>query len=211
MARGLTLNAVSTLDAVLFSMDAWPGLSDGSITVTFRRWKRNQVVVGHRYRTGGGILEIESVDFVDPERITKADARRAGAADAATIRARLQGDATVPVFRMAVHRVDIEDPRTTLANTAQLSASEVADIDARLDRLDRASKTGPWTAGVLALISDHPERRAGDLADMLGRERAPFKLDVRKLKNLGLTLSLEVGYRIAPRGEAYLAATRRRP
>ena len=63
---------------------------------------------------------------------------------------------------------------------------------------------------MLALISEHPERRAGDLADMLGRERAPFKLDVRKLKNLGLTLSLEVGYRIAPRGEAYLAATQRR-
>ena len=210
MARGLTLIAVPTLDAVLFSMDAWPGLSDGSITVTFRRWKRNQVVVGHRYRTGGGILEIESVAVVDPERITKADARRAGAADAATIRARLRGDATVPVYRIAFHRVDIEDPRTTLANTTQLSASEVADIDARLDRLDRASKNGPWTAGVLALISEHPERRAGDLADMLGRERAPFKLDVRKLKNLGLTLSLEVGYRIAPRGEAYLAATQRR-
>ena len=63
---------------------------------------------------------------------------------------------------------------------------------------------------MLALITEHPERRAGDLADMLGRERAPFKLDVRKLKNLGLTLSHEVGYRVSPCGEAYLAATRRR-
>lgn len=29
-------------------------------------------------------------------------------------------------------------------------------------------------------------------------------LDVRKLKNLGLTYSLDVGYRLAPRGETYL-------
>jgi hypothetical protein len=62
---------------------------------------------------------------------------------------------------------------------------------------------------VLATIATHPARRAGDLAAMLGREREPFKLDVRKLKNLGLTLSLEVGYRLSPRGEAYLRRTQR--
>ena len=50
--------------------------------------------------------------------------------------------------------------------------------------------------------------RAGDLADEVGRERLPFKADVRKLKNLGLTISLGVGYRLSPRGEAYLAARR---
>ena len=121
-------------------MDAWAGLSDGSITVTFRRWKRNQVVVGHRYRTGGGILEIESVEVVDPERITKADARRAGAADAATIRARLQGDATVPVYRIAFHRVDIEDPRTTLAEHDATVGVRGRRHRRRLDRLDRASR-----------------------------------------------------------------------
>jgi hypothetical protein len=196
---------------VLFSMDAWPGLADGSITVTFRRWKRCQVVVGNRYRTRAGMLEIESVNVVDPERITNADARRAGAADADAVRNRLRGDPATPVYRIQFHRVETEDPRTTLAHTAQLGAEDIADIDTRLDRLDRASKTGPWTASVLALIAANPARRAGDLADMLGRERLPFKLDVRKLKNLGLTLSLEIGYRLSPRGEAYLGATTRTP
>jgi len=200
---------------VLFQARFWPLIADGSVTVTFRRWKRQQVIAGHRYRTGHRIvgrmmIEVDAVREVDPAKITRADARRAGFPDAATLVAQLRGEPELPVYRIAFHRVDIEDPRTTLANTTQLSASEVADIDARLDRLDRASKYGPWTAGVLALISEYPERRAGDLADMVGRERAPFKLDVRKLKNLGLTLSLEVGYRIAPRGEAYLAATQRR-
>ncbi len=34
-----------------------------------------------------------------------------------------------------------------------------------------------------------------------------FKRDVRKLKELGLTLSLRVGYRLSPRGEAFMEAT----
>jgi hypothetical protein len=37
----------------------------------------------------------------------------------------------------------------------------------------------------------------------MGRETLPFKRDVRKLKELGLTESLEVGYRLSPRGRAY--------
>jgi hypothetical protein len=59
---------------------------------------------------------------------------------------------------------------------------------------------------VLRAIAERPGVRAADLAASLGRETQPFKLDVRKLKKLGLTLSLEVGYRVSPRGEAYLAA-----
>ena len=44
------------------------------------------------------------------------------------------------------------------------------------------------------------------LAPTLGREKLAFKADVRKLKKLGLTISHEVGYEIAPRGRAYLNA-----
>jgi hypothetical protein len=46
--------------------------------------------------------------------------------------------------------------------------------------------------------------RAPDLAASFGRETQPFKRDVRKLKDLGLTESLEVGYRLSPRGRAFL-------
>jgi hypothetical protein len=63
---------------------------------------------------------------------------------------------------------------------------------------------------VLAAINAEPGRRAGDLAAAAGRETLPYKLDVRKLKALGLTISLPVGYRLSPRGGAYLAATTRR-
>jgi hypothetical protein len=56
---------------------------------------------------------------------------------------------------------------------------------------------------VLELIAENPGVRAPDLAARMGRETLPFKRDVRKLKELGLTESLEVGYRLSPHGRAY--------
>jgi hypothetical protein len=58
---------------------------------------------------------------------------------------------------------------------------------------------------VLQLIHDKPAVRAGDLCSEVNMERLPFKANVRKLKALGLTESLGVGYRLSPRGEALLS------
>jgi hypothetical protein len=198
---------------VLFQARFWPLIADGSITVTFRRWKRRQVVAGHRYRTGHRIvgrimIEVDDVREVDPARITNADAKRAGFPDAHTLVGQLRGDDDLPVFRIAFHVVDEPDPRSVLAATSELSAADRAEIDRRLDRLDRASSHGAWTRAVLEVIATRPAIRAADLAAGFGRETQPFKTDVRKLKNLGLTESLEVGYRLSPRGRAYLDGTR---
>ena len=57
---------------------------------------------------------------------------------------------------------------------------------------------------MLRLIGEREAVRAGDLADELGMERLAFKADVRKLKALGLTESLGIGYRLSPRGQAWL-------
>jgi flavin-binding protein dodecin len=57
----------------------------------------------------------------------------------------------------------------------------------------------------LQAIEQSPGKRAADLMEPLGwTELHDFKMHVRKLKELGLTLSLRVGYRLAPRGEAFL-------
>jgi hypothetical protein len=192
---------------MLFEARFREGVQDGSVTITFRRWKRVQAIAGHRYRTAVGMVEVEQVEIVDPAAITDAEARRSGYPSADAVRADLRGTDDLPVYRIRFHAVHDPDPRDELAASADLSAEDVADITKRLDRLDRASAWGPWTRATLALIADRPEVRAGDLAESVGRERAAFKLDVRKLKNLGLTLSLPVGYRISPRGRAYLDAT----
>ena len=86
------------------------------------------------------------------------------------------------------------------------TGEELETIIERLRRLDRASSYGPWTTAVLQTIAAKPAVRAPDLAASFGRETLPFKTDVRKLKELGLTESLPIGYRISPRGAAVLAA-----
>jgi hypothetical protein len=194
---------------VLFEMRFRDGVQDGSVTVTFRRWKRTQAVAGHRYRTAVGILEVEAVDLVDASSITDAEARRSGYPSAAAVVADLRGADDLPVYRVQFHAVPGPDPRDDLANDDRLTDADVEAMDRRLDRLDAASSHGAWTRETLAIIGRRPEVRAGDLAEELGRERAPFKLDVRKLKNLGLTLSLTVGYRLSPRGAAYVDRTAR--
>ena len=193
---------------MLFTKRFWPGLADGSITMTFRRWKRRQVVAGNRYRTPGGIVEVESVAIVDPATVTDAQAVRAGFSSAVELLADLRGTPETPLYQVAFHRVEGPDPRTVLAESADLDHAAIADIESRLARLDRASRSGPWTHRVLDLIAAHPGRRAPDLAKMVGAETQPFKRNVRKLKELGLTISLETGYRLSPRGEAFLTAGR---
>ena len=54
------------------------------------------------------------------------------------------------------------------------------------------------------LIAERPETLAEDLAASRGEKKPQFKRRVRRLKELGLTESLEVGYRLSPRGRAYL-------
>jgi hypothetical protein len=195
---------------VLFEKRFWAGLVDGSVTVTFRRWKQRQVVAGKRYRSPGGFLDVEAVDVVDPKTITDEDAQRSGYPTADALRQDLRADDTVPTYRIEFRRYDGPDPRADLASDDGLTDSDVAEITRRLERLDRANKQRPWTRETLELIEARPAVRAGDLATQVEREMPPFKLDVRKLKNLGLTISLDAGYRLSPRGEAYLRAIRGR-
>ena len=76
--------------------------------------------------------------------------------------------------------------------------------------MDSSSSRGPWTGAVLALIADQPGVVSTVLAEAMDWERQDFKLHVRRLKELGLTRSLDVGYRLSPRGLAYLSSLRTR-
>jgi hypothetical protein len=195
---------------VLFESRFWPLIADGSVTVTFRRWRRLQVKVGGRYRTPGGMIAVDGIDRVEPAAIRDDEARSSGYPSAGALVRDLRGPADLPVYRITFHTLAGPDPRRELAETDALSADDVAELQRRLTRLDRASSHGAWTRATLDAIASRPEVRAGDLATAFGRETLPFKTDVRKLKNLGLTISLKVGYRLSPRGAAYLKLTQRR-
>jgi hypothetical protein len=193
---------------VLIEREARAGITAGTITVLFRQWRRPQVVAGRRYRTSAGILEMREVEVISPAQITDSDARAAGYTSADDVVDGLPAEPDeLPLYRLRFSRLPGPDPRDVLAQTVAMSDAEIAEVSRRLGRMDRASTHGPWTRAVLHAIAERPGVRAADLAAGFGREVFAFKHDVRKLKALGLTLSLEVGYTLSPRGKVYLSRT----
>ena len=202
---------------LLFTADAHPKIASGAVTVTFRVWKRPQVKVGGYYRVNDLRLTVDALSEVRVGSITNADAQRAGFADRAAMLSYLGRRPAGPttdrdtVWRIDFHVVEkAADDRDLVAADAVLTPADVGDLVARLDRLDRASRFGPWTRATLRLIEKRPGVVSTDLAAELGRDRPSFKLDVRKLKALGLTRSREVGYELSPRGSALLASIGKR-
>jgi hypothetical protein len=183
-------------------------IKNGEIDLAFRRWERPRVVVGTRMRTMVGLVEVTSVERVEVADLSETDARRAGSPSLAALRQALEQKKDRPAWRVGLKHAG-EDPRAVLREAVP-DRTEVAAVVARLERLDRASSYGAWTRATLDLIDRFPERRAPDLAAKAGRDTAGFNKDVRKLKELGLTESLAIGYRLSPRGEAVVDKLRGR-
>ena len=186
-----------------FPLRILEAIRDGRVDLAFRRWERARVRPGSRRRTAVGVLEVGKVETVERSLLTDADAHRAGFDSLNDLLAMLdrrdRGD---------IHRIELRyagaDPRIELRSRANLTDAELEEIAHRLQRFDEASRHGPWTRATLELIANNPEVRAEELAAQMGREKLPFKRDVRKLKELGLTISLNPGYRLSPRGMAVL-------
>ena len=202
------------------------GVREGSIRLAYRRWEEPRVRAGGTQLTSAGIVRFDAiVEVTDTATITDADARAAGFANAAELRSRLA--VTVPeersgaqrrnaprragpraskggdrIFRIALSWVG-EDPRVEL-RAAVPDAAELAGVTAAVAELDASRRGGPWTRQILEWIRDHPGVISTELATLLGREVLPMKADIRRLKALGLTESLRVGYRLSPRGVVYL-------
>jgi hypothetical protein len=191
---------------MLFASRFHEPIRRGEVTLTVRRWQRPQAKVGGRYRLHtSGVIEVTAVDIVTAEAVTPADAWRAGFDSHVELLAmleRFEGDLYRVEFR---YLGDLPDERAMLAADDDLDPEEQEEIAARLARMDGGGR-GAWTLDMLRLIAEHEGVRAGDLAARIDRETVRFKADVRRLKALGLTESLEVGYRISPRGAALLRA-----
>lgn len=177
-----------------FTTQGSEGILKGRVTVSFRNWKRPQAAVGGIYRLRPrGAVRVTSVRAVRVADIAADDLGRAGFTSAAAVAAflRLPESATVTRIEFELTAEPAAKPPPSLGTEA---------VIARLLAIDRRS-AAPWTAAMLALIRKHPATRAGDLAAAMGWETPPFKANVRKLKALGLTQSLETGYRLTELGE----------
>lgn len=195
---------------MLFKADTLRRIRSGEITVAIRTWKRPTVTAGGTLQTAAGLLSIDSVEQIDERDLTEGDAIAAGFDTVEQVMSSLRLGPDRDLHRVRFHRIS-DDPRIDLRNQRELSDGDAAEITDQCRRWDAASKSGPWTAGVLAVIGAHPGERSLDLMDHLDRAGAPpvaqpvFKRRVRQLKGLGLTESLGTGYRLAPRGVAYMA------
>ena len=190
------------------------GIRDGSVTMTFRAWRTAKVVVARSYRLGpGDAIVVKAVDEVTVGSITAAQARRSGFASVDELvqllrkSAKLRLTSRSKVFRVAFDHAQQVDPRAK--RREDTSASALEEVEVRLERMDRLSRRGPWTIEALRLITTHPKLAASKLAPRMNRETRTFKADIRKLKELGLTVSHETGYSLSPRGRALLRRARR--
>ncbi|MEX0786693.1 MAG: hypothetical protein WD939_08660 [Dehalococcoidia bacterium] len=200
---------------MLFESKQLPAIIEGRVTRTYRLWQRPQVRVGRRYRLHQeGALEIDAMDIVKVRSISNRDARLSGFDDKAALVAKLaergQVNDSTEVYRIDFHYVPLQDKRVSVAQASSMSEREVQQLSERLARMDETSKHGLWTHETLALIERRPRSPAAQLAERVGRETQSFEADVRKLKELGLTISHEVGYELSPRGQAYLKRIERR-
>ena len=181
---------------MLIRQDVLRRIESGEVDLAFRRWTRPTVKAGGHLRTRIGELAIDSVERVPVKSITAADARRAGHASLTELKRFLASRQDGAVYRVELHLAG-PDPRALLREQASLTDADRAQIDAQLARL-------PWARSYLEAIAAHPAVLAATLAEQHGVAKRNFKQRVRRLKELGLTESLETGYRLSPRGQAYL-------
>ena len=183
---------------MLFRADLLQGIAEGRVTLAFRRWRRAPPADGSTLRSPVGVLALDRVTLVDEGDITPDDVRRTGLS-IEELRASIAGEGTLLRIEL---RLAGADPRLALRERVP-DGRELETIIARLARIAAASDQA-WTLRYLRLIADRPGVVSHTLARHVKAEVLPFKRRVRQLKELGLTESLEIGYRLSPRGRVVL-------
>jgi hypothetical protein len=185
---------------VLFRVDVLRGIAEGRVSLAFRRWRKAPPRNGSTLRTAVGVLSLDRVTVIEVGDISADDVARTGMS-VDELRESIASEGTL--LRVEIRLIG-DDPRVALRETRP-AAKEIPALAERLRRMDAAADA-PWTTAYLRLIADQPAVVARRLASSVKMDLATFKRRVRRLKELGLTESLDVGYRLSPRGEALLAS-----
>ncbi|CAN7658319.1 helix-turn-helix domain-containing protein [Rhizobium sp. LjRoot98] len=186
---------------MLFKKDVLEEIAKGAVTLAFRRWQKPTVRAGGTLRTAAGVLAINAIDMTDAGSLTDEDASRSGHSSLDALLADIAGQRAGTLYRIAFH-VASADPRVKLRDICSFGLGERDELRRRLTAFDADT---PWTLQTLRLIAAREGITAGELATSIGFEKAALKQKIRKLKELGLTESLQSGYRISPRGRTFLA------
>ena len=188
---------------MLFKQQHLAGIKTGDVTLAFRKWKKPNVKKGSLLKTAIGQIEVGGIEEVDIASISALEAQMAGFNSLDQLLRLLQkvNEGSIYKIELAYHS---PDPRVELRSKEELTNEEFHQLKKKLERLDQYSKTGAWTREVLESIRQNPKLKAADLAVLLSKEKDWLKINIRKLKNLGLTISHNPGYEISPLGKAFL-------
>ncbi|MCF2490779.1 hypothetical protein [Dyadobacter sp. CY347] len=186
------------------------GIMSGNISLAFRKWKKLSVRKGSLLKTSIGVIKITDLTETDLSKITDDDAKLAGYDSAQAIISELEKVTNGAIYRIELS-YDSPDPRIDLRQKEQITDEELEVLKEKLLNLDKFSNQGKWTTKVLKAIQENPKMTAAELATKINKEKEWLKTNVRKLKNLGLTISHEPGYTLSPLGEYVLKSLPEKP
>ena len=188
---------------MLFTQQHLEGIRSGAISLAFRKWNKLSVKKDSLIKTSVGIVQVTDAHPCTLAEISEKDAINAGFTNLQSLQAMLNKYAGQSIYRINI-RYHSPDPRLELRAQATLTDEQFEQLKSKIERLDKFSKLGNWTIAILKAIGDNPKLKAGDLAIKTGKEKDWLKLNIRKLKNLGLTVSHEPGYTLSPLGVYFL-------
>ena len=173
------------------------------VQIAFRKWTRPSVRTSGTLLTPVGQLHIESIEQIAYEQITDDEIVKSGYSSRNELDKELSLKKDGDIYKIHF-RLERADPRIALRQDTDISKEEVDRIIEKLHRYDTRGKIKNWTSKILKAVYKEPGKYAIEYATELGYEKEWFKLNIRKLKNLGLTISLSDGYEISPRGKIIL-------
>lgn len=188
---------------MLFKEIHLQGIKSGKICLAFRKWQKASVKAGSLIHTSIGLVEISKITAVDENDITDEDALSAGFTNKNELLKSFAHNNTGTIFKIYV-AYHSPDPRIELREQTELTAQQFEDLEMKLARLDKYSRQGNWTESVLLAIKDNHNVHAKGIAALTGFEKEWLKQNIRKLKNLGLTISHTTGYELSPLGKTLI-------
>ncbi|MBE8722496.1 ASCH domain-containing protein [Sphingobacterium pedocola] len=189
---------------MLFKEIHLQGIKSGKINLAFRKWQKASVKIGSLLHTSVGLVEILNIEVVNEIDVTDNDASDAGFADKKQLLKSFTSSSTGKIFKISVS-YHSADPRIKLRQQTELLEQQFENLRKKLERLDNYSKQGYWTGKILLTIKHNPNLHAVGIAKLTGFKKEWLKLNIRKLKNMGLTISHNIGYEISPLGEHFLS------
>jgi hypothetical protein len=177
------------------------------VEMAIRRWTRPTVKENGTLISAAGQLRIISVKKIKYNEITDKEIIEAGYANRKELDRELDRKTVGEIYRIKF-KLEGEDPRIKLREHEDLSDVELDALRKKFQALDARTKIKGWPLRILEAVNKEPGLLAIQYANQLGYEKMWFKLHVRKLKNLGLTISLERGYKISPRGKVFLESVK---